>query len=75
MRGTIITSASNRKKREVGHTMNANAVALSPPAISRTTPRSQVINDTIYQLRLVESEDLLAIVEKTTEAVMITCRL
>jgi len=30
--------------------MNANAVALSPPAISRTTPRSQVINETIHQL-------------------------
>jgi hypothetical protein len=30
--------------------MKAKAVALSPPAISRTTPRSQVINDTIHQL-------------------------
>jgi hypothetical protein len=32
--------------------MNANAVALSPPAISRTTPRSQVINETAHQLFL-----------------------
>jgi hypothetical protein len=45
MRGTNISSS-----KRVGRTMNANAVALSPPAISRTTPRSQVINDTIHQL-------------------------
>jgi hypothetical protein len=32
--------------------MKANAVALSPPAISRTTPRSQVINETTHQLFL-----------------------
>jgi hypothetical protein len=30
--------------------MKANAVALSPPAISSTTPRSHVINETTYQL-------------------------
>jgi hypothetical protein len=46
MLGTIISFFTETR---VGHTMKANAVALSPPAISRTTPRSQVINDTIHQ--------------------------
>jgi hypothetical protein len=32
-----------------GHTMNANAVALRPPAISSTTPKSQVIRETSDQ--------------------------
>jgi len=32
--------------------MNANAVALSPPAISSTTPRSQVINETNHEIFL-----------------------
>jgi len=46
MRGTIISSFTETRE---GHTMNANAVALSPPAISSTTPRSQVINETTRQ--------------------------
>ena len=49
MRGTIVSSFTEMRG---GHTMKANAVALSPPAISRTTPRSQVINETTYQLFL-----------------------
>jgi predicted methyltransferase len=56
--------------------MNASAVALKPPAISKTTPRSQVINETNRQLRFTShGEDILAMVENTTEAVIITCRL
>lgn len=56
-------------------TMKANAVALRPPAISSTTPRSQVINDTIHQLspRRKGGGDILAMVENTTQAVTIIC--
>jgi len=49
MRGTIISSSTETRVRR---TMNANAVALSPPAISSTTPRSQVISETTHQLFL-----------------------
>lgn len=58
--------------------MKAKAVALKPPAISRTIPRSHVVNETARAPLSSEQARRegypLPIVVKTTKLVTITCR-
>lgn len=55
--------------------MNANAVALRPPTISKTTPRSHVIIETAHELTGLATEShSLAMVVKQMADVTITCR-